>query len=270
MQKTGCVDTQKNSIITLRRDQKGKRLGTKNRKIVVALVSVFVLLAVAICVSVPTIYEHGITNIHPLKSAKDGQIRVACVGDSITYGCMVSGWTRNNYPAQLGRMLGNGYCVNNFGYSGRAATFSADHPYVGETLYRQSVEFQPNVVIIMLGSNDTRAKNWRGVEDYVADYKAIIASYLRLDSVEKIYILSPPPAFQVYGKNPYNINPTLLETVVRGAVAEIAEELGLHYIDLYGVFEGKKNLFVDGAHPTAKGAKMIAETVYGAMAEEEN
>ena len=264
---TNRDDLHKNTMITLRRDQKRERLSPKTRKLVVTIVSIFVCLSVAVCVIVPTIYEHGILNVHSLKNAKEGQIRVACVGDSITYGCMVSNWTRNNYPTQLGRMLGSGYCVNNFGYSGRAAMFSADHPYVGETLYRQSVEFQPNIVVIMLGSNDTRTKNWRGVEDYVADYKAVIASYLRLESVEQIYIMSPPPAFRVHGKNPYNINPELLETVVRDAVVDIAEELGLNYIDLYGLFEGKKNLFVDGAHPTAEGAKMIAQTVYASLTE---
>ena len=221
-----------------------------------------------VCVIVPTIYEHGILNVHNLKSAKDGQIRVACVGDSITYGCMVSNWTKNNYPTQLGNMLGGEYCVNNFGYSGRAAMFSADHPYVGDTLYRQSIQFNPNIVIIMLGSNDTRKTNWRGLDDYVEDYKAIITSYMRLESVEKIYIMSPPPAFRVNGKNPYNINPELLRDVVRDAVVQIAAEFELIYIDMYAVFEDKAGLFVDGAHPNAKGAKLMAQTVYDAMMSE--
>lgn len=266
MQKTTKDELQKESIITLHREQ-ARTVPSKQRKFITVILSVLLSLSVAVIVIAPTIYERGITNVHPLQEAKEGQIRVACVGDSITYGCMVSGWSRNNYPVQLGKMLGKEYCVNNFGYSGRAATFSSDHPYVGETLYRQSVEFNPNIVVIMLGSNDTRTKNWRGVEDYVADYKAIIASFLRLESVEKIYIMSPPPAFQVNGKNPYNINPDLLETVVRGAVEQIAKDMGLTYIDLYGVFEGQKNLFADGAHPTAKGAKMIAEKVYTAITE---
>ena len=87
------------------------------KKLVITLVSIFACLSIMVCVIVPTIYEHGILNVHNLKSAKDGQIRVACVGDSITYGCMVSNWTKNNYPTQLGNMLGGGYCVNKFGYS---------------------------------------------------------------------------------------------------------------------------------------------------------
>lgn len=59
---------------------------------------------------------------------KEGQIKVACIGDSITYGSYHL--TKRNYPAVLSKMLGDGYCVNNFGFSGRTAMKDGDMPYV--------------------------------------------------------------------------------------------------------------------------------------------
>ena len=79
-----------------------------------------------------------IESYHPMKKAKDGQIKIACVGDSITYGCT------------------DKYCVNNFGYTNRTAIKDADYPYTKEKLYQQSLDFKPDVVVIMLGSNDTK------------------------------------------------------------------------------------------------------------------
>jgi len=40
------------------------------------------------------------------------KIKVACVGDSITYGLGVSSWPENNYPVVLENLLGTEYHVN--------------------------------------------------------------------------------------------------------------------------------------------------------------
>lgn len=77
-------------------------------------------IAIALFPAVFLLYHFGmIAFYHPLNKTGDGKIRAACVGDSITYGCTVGNWCKNNYPAVLGNLLGESYCVNNFGYSRR-------------------------------------------------------------------------------------------------------------------------------------------------------
>lgn len=234
------------------------------------IIAISVILAaavVAVCTAVPSMYVNGrLGDIHKLNKPKEGQIRVACVGDSLTYGHSVYNWTKDNYPVQLGNALGEKYCVNNYGYSGRTATKTGDRPYVNEKLYRQSLDFQPNIVVIMLGSNDTKIKNWKGKEVYVRDYTEIIQSYLALESVKKVCIMSPPPVFLHKGKAPYGIDIELVATVIHDVAKELAEKMNLNYIDLYEVFRDKGDLFVDGAHPDKEGAKIIAATVYDSIA----
>lgn len=80
-------------------------------------------------------YEKGmLTKIHSLKKAKQGQVKVACVGDSITFGSYHL--TKRNYPMVLSRLLGDGYCVNNYGYSGRTAMSNGDFPYTKKYIKR--------------------------------------------------------------------------------------------------------------------------------------
>src|SRR5690606_38894849 len=47
------------------------------------------------------------------------QIKVACVGDSITAGLGIADPGTQSYPAQLQALLGSGYTVQNYGDSGR-------------------------------------------------------------------------------------------------------------------------------------------------------
>ncbi|MDE5670099.1 MAG: hypothetical protein K2I14_01360, partial [Eubacterium sp.] len=137
---------------------------------IILLAAIFVLLV---------LYHFGfIEGYHPMKKAKDGQIKVACVGDSITYGCTVQNRNRKNYPTILGKLLGDTYCVNNFGYTNRTAIKDADYPYTKEKLYQQSLDFKPDIVVIMLGSNDTKKTNWNK-EKFIRDYCEIIDSYLK-------------------------------------------------------------------------------------------
>lgn len=236
------------------------------KKIIIAISVILAFIILAVVVTVPCLYSYGLLGgIHHMKTAKEGQIRIACVGDSLTYGYGVKNQPKNSYPAKLGALLGDEYCVNNYGYSGRTAGFKGDKPYTKEKLYRQSLDFAPQIVIIMLGSNDTKHKNWQGKESFKNDYRQIINSYLELDSVMKVYIMLPPPVFNINGKAPYGLDSSLIKTDLRDAIRELITELKLDSIDLYGIFEDKANLFKDGAHPNAEGAERIAREVMGTM-----
>lgn len=203
------------------------------------------------------------------RKPRDGQIRVACVGDSITYGYGIRNWSSNNYPAQLGQLLGDGYCVQNFGVCGATASRQGDMPYEREAAYRESMAFQPKIVFLMLGTNDSKPYNYRGQEVYATDLKRILAAYRALPSFPRIYLLTPPPSFSVNGDQvEFDIQAAVIENELCPAVKEVAKTEQLPRIDLYTAIKDHPELMRDGVHPTVDGAKMIAKTITAYLKQE--
>lgn len=212
------------------------------------------------------VYFGAVKSFHLPQRKRAGTIRVACVGDSITYGCLVPGQPWNSYPRQLGRMLGKGYSVGNFGYSDRAAIFDADYPYAAEKLYADSKNYRPDLVLLMLGTNDTKPHNW-DPKAFERDMGRLIDSYREPECGPEVCLLLPPPLFPVCGKVLWGLRSNVLEEEVIPLLKKISEEKDVPLIDVHGAFEGKKELFADGCHPNAKGAKLLAQTVFEALAQ---
>ncbi|NBP25408.1 MAG: hypothetical protein EBU81_12855, partial [Proteobacteria bacterium] len=85
-------------------------------------------------------------------------IKVACVGDSITYGAGVEEREKNNYPKQLGELLGNRFEVRNFGRSGATLSRVGDLPYATTDEFKAALAWQPDMVILKLGTNKNEFK----------------------------------------------------------------------------------------------------------------
>ena len=195
------------------------------------------------------------------------QTRIACVGDSITYGATIRDKSHDSYPAQLGTMLGRKYSVKNFGASGYTLQESCDRPYTSHKRYKKSLDFKPDVVLIMLGTNDTKPYNWISTEAFQDDYRQLILSYQELPSRPDVILMTPASVF------PENFNPAKPYKIRAGvageaakAVRELAKELGLPFIDIHGVTASHPEFFLqDGVHPNELGAKAIARTVYEAL-----
>src|SRR5690606_25963367 len=81
-------------------------------------------------------------------------IKIACVGNSITYGSGIVDREHNAYPAQLRAMLGEGYEVRNFGVGGATLLNKGDKPYRKTEAYADALRFKPDIVFIKLGTND--------------------------------------------------------------------------------------------------------------------
>lgn len=204
--------------------------------------------------------------VHPLQQPKEGQIRVACVGDSVTYGFGIPNRGKYCYPAALQTMLGDGYCVNNYGYSGRTASDSGDRPYRAEALFQKALAFQPDIVVVMLGSNDSKPYNW-DPQAVSAGYNALLDDFSALESKPQIYVVIPTPAFPVDGTVKYDIDNEVIDSRVAPLMLGIAAARSLPAIDMHTVFGGRSDLFSDGCHPNREGAKLFAETVYAAISQ---
>lgn len=190
-------------------------------------------------------------------------IRVACIGDSITWGFTLLNPWKQSYPALLQEKLGEGYEVRNFGYNDASARFDADTPYVKKRVYRESLSWNPDIVLLMLGTNDTKTRNWNP-DIFRRDYRKIVESYRDLPSHPRVILIAPIRIFLILGKPLLGVHPETMEEGVRPAIREIASETGLQLVDLQDLFTDNQYCR-DGVHPQRTGARMLAEAIYAAI-----
>ena len=195
------------------------------------------------------------------EAAREAPRRIACVGDSITFGAAIKDRVKNCYPAQLGRMLGEKFEVRNFGVNGATLLKKGDKPYWKLKAYANARDFQPEVVVIKLGTNDSKPHNWKHKEEYVADYVALIESFRKLASKPVVWVCYPVPAYP--GR--WGITDKVMKEEVMLRLDEVAKKSGCKVIDLYSALSDKKEMFPDLVHPNAKGATLIAEAVSSAI-----
>jgi len=165
-----------------------------------------------------------------------GQRRLACVGDSITQG--VGAEKGQSYPQQLQRMLGEQWRVGNFGVSGRTLLKKGDFPYWAEAAYRDAMAFKPDVVVIMLGTNDSKPQNWSHEAEFVGNYRELVTSFLQLPSHPRVFVCRPCP---VPEPGNWGINETVVREQIR-RLDELARELKLPVIDMHAALLGKPEL----------------------------
>ena len=184
--------------------------------------------------------------------------RVACVGDSITFGAAIKNRNANSYPAQLAGMLGDKWNVKNFGVNGATLLKKGDKPYWKLKAFKDALEFKPNIVIIKLGTNDSKPRNWNHKSEYVADYVEMVKQFQALDSKPTVWVCYPVPAYP--GR--WGITDKVMKEEVMPRIDTVAKEAGVEIIDLYTALSDKKEMFPDTVHPSAAGAKVIAETIH--------
>ena len=199
----------------------------------------------------------------PLLSAKPPvePTRIACVGDSITFGAGVENRQVNAYPQVLDRLLGESATVGNFGRSGATLLKKGDFSYWEREQFTQATEFQPDIVIIKLGTNDSKPQNWQFSKQFPGDLELMIAHFRSLSSTPIVYLCKPVPV----PKAAYGITEAVVAGEVIPYVEEVASKTGCRLIDLYTPLSKMPENIPDGVHPNAAGAKLMAETVYQAI-----
>ncbi len=185
------------------------------------------------------------------------KIRVACVGDSITFGAGIQDRKRNAYPARLDRLLGEQWDVRNYGVSGRTMLKKGDHPIWRERAYREAKAFKPHIVVIVLGTNDSKPQNWKYRDDFAADTAAMVDDFRALQPKPAVFLCRPVPVF----KTRWGINEAVVAGEIIPLIDRVAREKGTGLIDLHAALDGKGSLFPDHVHPDAAGAKIMAETI---------
>jgi len=183
-------------------------------------------------------------------------IKVAFVGNSITQGPGRD--NPDSYPLQVAALLGDSYEVKNFGVSGRTLLKKGDYPYWNEPQFQQVKDFQPDVVVIKLGTNDSKPQNWAHKADFVKDYLDLIAEFrAHMPKDGKVYVVMPVPVTRVN----FGINPEVMNNEQRLMLMEIIQKSGAELIDLYTPLMDKPELLPDGVHPNNEGLRIMAAVV---------
>ncbi len=184
-------------------------------------------------------------------------VRVSCVGDSITAGHGIKN-PAQKYPQRLGAILGAGFDVRNFGVSGTTLLSKGDFPYVNTNAYKNALAFNPNIVVIKLGTNDTKPQNWKFAGEFKANLNALIDSFKALKTNPKIYLCYPCP---LYSLNSGGINEDRIFNGVIPVIREVAKERGIAVIDMHSALSDRPEFFPDRLHPNEDGANLMAWTV---------
>lgn len=242
-------------------------------------------------------------------------VRILCVGDSITYGngSHVNRKERDhegNYPLTLSALL-RSHCpqhiefdVVNLGHSGRTMLDGFKMSYRNSSVYQQANRLakSADIVIIMLGSNDSKSRHWRGRQPFEEALVSLVEHFSKLNAALKFVLMTPPPSFPnplLWKKKKQlvvqgSIRPLILQQEIRHAVMSASERCGTDVVDLFGIMEeldvvregmevtstgtvqhsaqriteaiaGYSTFFHDGVHPSVHGHNMIAEAVAKAL-----
>ena len=225
------------------------------------------------------------------QAPKPGAVRVACIGNSITDGHGIDMATAYGYPAMLQKKLGQDYWVRNYGVSARTMLNKGDYPYMNEQAWRDALAFQPDIVVIKLGTNDSKPENWQYGADFRQDLEQMIFT-LRPDLQQyaampakkaqkamakalakaakagaapakpRILLCTPIPAF----KSTWNINDSVITSAIIPIQQEVAAKYGLEVVDLHTLFAGDGDkMLPDGIHPDGKGAARLADIIADAL-----
>jgi lysophospholipase L1-like esterase len=190
-------------------------------------------------------------------------IRVACIGDSLTQS--------TEYPYNLMNKLGDNYTLHNFGAGSTTVTLASDTPYMNTTMFQNALNFNPHIVIIMIGTNDAQPSLFQFNSTFVDDYLTLVQAFQKLPSNPKIWLVLPPP---IFSDQSGRISPEYFEQTILPGIRQIANKTNLPVIDVYSLLIDYPEYFPDGLHPekpTGNGgnepaAQIIATAVHKAIA----
>lgn len=196
--------------------------------------------------------------------AQQHRIKVACIGNSITYGYGLPDRATQSYPVQLQKMLGESYQVENFGKSGATLLNKGHRPYMQQDEYHRAIDFAGDIVVIHLGINDTDPRDWPDYRDFfVKDYIALIDSFRVANPEARIMIARLTP---IADRHPRFLSGTRdWHGEIQLAIENVACYAGVQLIDFHKPLYPYPFMLTDAVHPDPEGAFVLAQTVYSAI-----
>jgi lysophospholipase L1-like esterase/pimeloyl-ACP methyl ester carboxylesterase len=185
--------------------------------------------------------------------------KVACIGASITEGAGTGDKKINSYPAQLGRMLGEGYQVENYGIGGTTLLRHGNHPYWKTSAYTAALQSNPDIVFIDLGGNDAKGINRPYYGEMIQDARDMVKSFAGLPSHPRIFVMLPFASFE---PDTNQIWDAVIVQKITPRLRQFAFEDKVEMLDMHPMFIGRRDLYADNIHPNKDGATIIAQRLY--------
>lgn len=199
----------------------------------------------------------GVT-LSALAQEKSGKIKIACIGDSITEGFGLKNSCTDSYPIILGYMLGDNYEVRNFGITGKCVQKDSNDPYWKSGRIPRIKEFDPDIFIVKLGTNDSKLVNWKSCDAFQTDYEAYLDEVANPNK-KQTFILATGAWVK---KDAIGITRKVMTEGVNPTVLKIAKKRGLKVIDFHSLLENRPDWYCDDIHPNEHGAYKMAELAY--------
>lgn len=188
-------------------------------------------------------------------------VKVACVGNSITYGSGIADREKDSYPVKLQQMLGDKYLVDNFGKPGATLLNKGHRPYMQQKEFKDALAFAGDIVVIHLGINDTDPRNWPNYRDYfINDYRALIDSFRVVNPQCRVLIARLTPIADRHPR--FESGTRDWHDEIQLAIENIAKYANVQLIDFHEPLYPYPYLLPDAVHPNAEGAAILAKTVY--------
>ena len=203
------------------------------------------------------------------KKVEERPLRVACVGNSVTFGYGLQHRDRDAYPVRLQQMLDSTFGVNrfevgNFGRSGATLLYNGHRPYIKTEEFQQALAFKADWVVIHLGLNDTDPRDWPDwKEEFIPNYRALIDSFRLVNPEARILICKMTPIFDRHSR--FQSGTRDWHAQIQQAIGQVAQGAGVQLVDLYTPLHCRPDLFPDALHPNPEGAMILARTIYGAL-----
>jgi lysophospholipase L1-like esterase/pimeloyl-ACP methyl ester carboxylesterase len=187
------------------------------------------------------------------------QIKVACIGASITYGHGIPKRETFSFPGQLQILMGTGYEVANYGVSGTTLLTNGDNPYVKTTQYQQALKSNPDVVFIDLGGNDAKLVNRVYLDEFQGDYQKMIKAFRDLPSHPRVILMLPMVSFV---KDTTGIWDPVIVNRIAPKIRNVAYETGLEVLDMHQLLINHPEMVPDLIHPDVHGSAILALRMY--------
>jgi acyl-CoA thioesterase-1 len=201
-------------------------------------------------------------------NGQDYHVRMAFIGNSITYGVGLSNPSLQSYPAQLNDMLTGKYgdtcIIGNFAITTKTMLKNGDEPFWNIPQFVNSWNFAPEICFIALGTNDTKPQNWDVYGDqFLEDYMSMIDTFKVRNPNTKFMICYPPPAFDIV----WGIRDSIIVNGVIPVIDSLVNKTGAILVDFHNPLLDSVALFPDKIHPNVQGSKVLAEIVFSKMLE---
>lgn len=228
------------------------------------MVNVNLIIRRALAVVLLSMLSLGFLSISAAPKKQVQKIKVACVGNSITYGTGIEDREDFSYPVQLQKMLGEKYQVGNFGKPGATLLNHGHRPYMQQEEFKEAMAFKGDIAVIHLGINDTDPRNWPNYRDeFVKDYLSLMDSLRSANPKVRFILARMTP---IADRHPRFISGTKLwHGEIQEAIQTVARVSGAELIDFHAPLYPYPYLLPDAIHPNPEGAGILAKTVYAGI-----